>query len=239
MAPRVTVCIPALNEGETIGSIVSSLVAGKTSAADEVIVVDDASTDATAREASSAGALVVRGPGKGKGLAMATGLAQATGDIVAFLDGDVTNFKADFVTKLVAPLLAPETASDTHLTKAYYDRPLNGIAGEGGRVTELLAKPLIRRLFPELSGIHQPLAGEWCGWKKDLLALGLEDGYGVEIGVLIDIANKFGADSIVQVDLGTRSHRNRPLSELAGIADDVAAALLARTTNGSARDRFT
>ncbi len=119
---------------------------------------------------------------------------------------------------------------DSHvvLVKGTYDRPENGGTG-GGRVTELLARPLLRRLFPALDFVRQPLAGEVAVRRDALDGLVLEPGYGVEIGMLIDVARRFGPSAIAQVDLGTRVHRNRPLAELAGQADEVLAAVLART----------
>jgi len=114
------------------------------------------------------------------------------------------------------------------LVKAAYRRPLRGIDGEGGRVTELLARPLIERLFPELAFVAQPLAGETAIRRRALETLVLEPGYGVEIGMLIDVTTRFGRSAVAQVDLGERAHRNRPLHELADQARHIVAAMLDR-----------
>jgi glucosyl-3-phosphoglycerate synthase len=200
--------------------------AGPEPLVDEVVVVDDGSLDATGGVAQALGARVVRRDGRpGKGAAMAAALRAATGDIVVFLDADVRNFGLHFVTGLVEPLLADPALV---LVKGTYHRPGNGGAG-GGRVTELLARPLLRRFFPELDFVRQPLAGEVAVRRQALARLVLEPGYGVEIGMLLDVARRFGPAAVAQVDLGERVHRNRPLDELAGQADEVLAAVLART----------
>jgi glucosyl-3-phosphoglycerate synthase len=227
---RISVCIPARNEAATVAGVVAPVVAalgGPHPLVDEVIVVDDGSTDGTALIADAFGARVVRREGPpGKGAAMADAIVAATGDIVVFLDADVSNFDLRFVTGLVEPLL---TDSALVLVKGTYRRPANGGAG-GGRVTELLARPLLRRLLPELAFVRQPLAGEVAVRREALEGLVLEPGYGVEMGMLIDVARRFGAAAVAQVDLGERVHRNRPLDELAGQADDVLAAVLVRTS---------
>jgi glucosyl-3-phosphoglycerate synthase len=226
---RVSVCIPARNEALTVAGVVSPVVAaleGPEPLVDEVIVVDDCSTDGTGPIAEAFGARVVRRGGRpGKGSAMADALAAAQGDIVVFLDADVRNFGLHYVTRLVEPLLVDESLV---LVKGTYHRPDNGGTG-GGRVTELLARPLLRRLVPELAFVRQPLAGEVAVRRSALDGLALEPGYGVEIGMLIDVTRRFGPAAIAQVDLGERLHRNRPLAELSGQADEVLAAVLTRT----------
>ena len=227
-AQRITVCIPARNEAATIGVVVDAVAQlGAAGLVDEIVVVDDGSDDATALEAAAAGAFVIessRGPGKGQ--AMRDGLAATRGDLVVFLDADVTNYSTRFVTALVAPLLHDPTVQ---LVKARYRRPLDGRAGEGGRVNELLARPLLRRFFPPLASIAQPLAGECAIRRSAVQELVLADGYGIEIGLLIDVFTRFGRTSIVEVDLGERIHRNRPLHELRPHADAILATVLART----------
>lgn len=229
---RVSVCIPARNEAATVAGVVSPLLAavdGPEPLVDEVIVVDDGSIDGTGPIARSLGAQVVRRTRiPGKGAAMAEAASVATGDIVVFVDADVRNFGIDFVTRLLEPLLADPSVV---LVKGMYRRAANGGVG-GGRVTELLARPLIRRLIPELSFVRQPLAGEVAVRRRTLDGLLLEPGYGVEIGMLIDVARQFGPAAVAQVDLGERVHRNRPLDELAGQADEVLAAVLSRTAAG-------
>jgi glucosyl-3-phosphoglycerate synthase len=225
---RVSVCIPARNEALTVAGVVSPLVAALEAPVpliDEVIVVDDCSTDGTGPIAEAFGARVVRREERpGKGAAMAEALSAARGDIVVFLDADVRSFGFHYVTRLVEPLLVEGVV----LVKGTYRRPDNGGTG-GGRVTELLARPLLRRLVPELEFLRQPLAGEVAVRRDALDGLALEPGYGVEIGMLIDVARRFGPAAIAQVDLGERLHRNRPLAELSVQADEVLAAVLTRT----------
>jgi len=192
----------------------------------ELVVVDDGSTDETAKEAEAAGAAVLSLPGTtGKGKAMQEGLRATSGEVIVFCDADIYDFSARFVLGVLGPLL---TAPGTALVKGAYRRPLDGQEGEGGRVTELVAKPVLRLLFPELPSLRQPLAGEIASWRHVLNVLEFESGYGVEIGMLIDIARLYGAASIVESDLGERRHRNRPLSELAPQAQTVIEVALRR-----------
>lgn len=245
---KISVCIPARNEASTVGAVVSSIttaltaVGGGAPLLDEVLVIDDGSTDGTAEVAQRAGAVVVGDPGSGappggpeppaarsgfggKGQAMRVGLEACKGDIIAFLDADVTNFGSHFVSGLLGPLLLDQGVS---LVKGFYERPLHDAPAGGGRVTELMARPVIDLLFPDLAGIIQPLAGETAAPRAVLEACGLADGYAVELAVLVDVASRFGADSIAQVDLGVRVHRNRPLSELRPQATDILRTALAR-----------
>ncbi|MDP8938299.1 MAG: glucosyl-3-phosphoglycerate synthase [Actinomycetota bacterium] len=230
----VSVCIPARNEAATVADIVGNLVSalvGGARVVDEVVVVDDGSIDDTAAVAEASGARVVRRQGPpGKGLAMADAAAAASGDLLVFLDADVRNFAPHFVTRLLRPLVnGPEGVV---LVKAAYRRPLHGVDGEGGRVTELVARPLIERLFPDLAFVAQPLAGEVAIRRSALDQLDLEPGYGVEIGMLVDVARRFGVAAIAQVDLGDRVHRNRALRELADQSRQVVAAVLDRAGTG-------
>lgn len=229
----VSVCIPARDEAATVAGVVSpvmDLAQGPLRLVDEVIVVDDGSLDGTGDIAAALGAKVLRRSAPhGKGAAMAEAAAASHGDIVVFLDADVTDFGAHYVARLVGPLLVDESRV---LVKGAYRRLLDGVAGEGGRVTELLARPLLERLVPELGFVRQPLAGEVAVRRSALAELVLEPGYGVEVGMLIDVFHRFGAGAVVQVDLGERAHRNRPLSELAGQAREVLAAVLERVEPG-------
>jgi glucosyl-3-phosphoglycerate synthase len=235
---RISVCIPARNEAATVGVIVAAIVnaltgvAGGVPLVDDVLVVDDGSTDGTGELARQAGARVVpaepaiTGPTPGsKGQAMRTAVEVTDADLIAFVDADVTNFGPHFVTGLLGPLLIDD---GTSLVKGYYRRPLHGAPDGGGRVTELVAKPIIDLLFPELAGILQPLAGETAAPRAVLEKCGLADGYQVELALLIDVAADFGAETIAQVDLGVRAHRNRPLSELRPQATDILRTALAR-----------
>jgi len=228
----VSVCIPARDEAATITSVVESVMELSPSSSgglvDEVVVVDDGSSDGTGAAAKSSGAVVVTNPLGvfGKGQAMRTALESSSGDLVVFVDADVTNFGPHFVTGLLGPLLVDDTI---RLVKAHYRRPLDGEPDGGGRVTELVARPLIDILYPQLSGIVQPLAGETAAPRAVLERCGLADGYAVEMALLIDVASHFGASSVAQVDLGVRAHRNRPLSELRPQATDILRVALERS----------
>jgi glucosyl-3-phosphoglycerate synthase len=156
---------------------------------------------------------------------MWTGVLESEGDVIVFCDADVRNFAPSFVVGLLGPLLSwPEVG----FVKAFYERPLDGRPGEGGRVTELLAKPLLRALFPELAPVVQPLAGECAARRHILEQLPFAEGYGVDIALLVDVAARYGISALAQVDLGRRVHRNRPLSELVPQADAVLATALGR-----------
>ncbi|MGH9306613.1 MAG: glucosyl-3-phosphoglycerate synthase [Acidimicrobiales bacterium] len=233
---KVSVCLPARNEAATIGAIVSLIQEGlveRVGLVDELIVVDDGSDDGTAEAAAAAGARTVLADdvlashhtGPGKGQAMWKALFESTGDIVVFLDADVVNFGLHFVTGLVGPILShPRTG----MVKAFYQRPLNGRSDQGGRVTELVAKPLLELLFPHLGFLHQPLAGE-CAARRDVLErMAFAPGYGVEMALVIDFAAMYGVEALAQVDLGTRQHRNRTLKELSAQARTVMATSFAR-----------
>ena len=200
---------------------------------DEVVVVDDGSTDATAAVAAAAGAVVVAassvlpecGPGTGKGEALWKALYVATGDVLVFCDADLTDFDPAFVTGLLGPLLLePFTgAPGVGFVKGHYDRPVGG-----GRVTELVARPLLGLFFPELLPIRQPLGGEFAARREVLERVPFVQGYGVDLGLLVDVAARFGPESIAQIDLGTRTHRNRSLDELGHQATAVLRVALRR-----------
>ncbi|MDQ1444075.1 MAG: glucosyl-3-phosphoglycerate synthase [Acidimicrobiaceae bacterium] len=216
---RVSVVIPARDEAGTVGHVVG-VAAALTDVVDEVLVVDDASSDDTAAAARAAGARVIRSDGLGKGGAMRTGLTAAAGDVVVFADADVTSFDSGFVLGLVGPLLAHD---ELVLVKGCYQRP-----GEGGRVNELVARPLLALLFPALTGVLQPLGGEYAGRRAAFEAVDFEDGYGVDIGLLLDLAGRHGVGALAQSDLGVRVHRNRPLSSLADASRQVMEVVLDR-----------
>ena len=227
-----SVCLPARNEAETVGTIVER-VAGHP-LVDEVVVVDDHSDDGTGEAAAAAGATVVRaadvltayGKGPGKGQALWKAVASSTGELIAFCDADLRDFKPHFITGLLGPLLDdPEAA----FVKAYYRRP--GPEGQprgGGRVTELVARPMLHLLFPEIADVIQPLAGEFAARRSVFERLPFVDGYGVDIGLLIDAARSCGFERLVQVDLGVRTHRNRSLDELGPMATIVLMTVLRR-----------
>jgi glucosyl-3-phosphoglycerate synthase len=228
---RVSVCLPARNEEATVGPIVAAIVrelVGALGVVDEVVVVDDGSTDATAAVAAAAGARVVAavdvlpgvGPGTGKGEALWKALHAATGDVLVFCDADLRDFDPAFVTGLLAPLAADERVG---FVKGFYERPEGG-----GRVTELVARPVIGLFFPELAAIRQPLGGEFAARREVLERVPFVQGYGVDLALLVDVAARFGPASIAQADLGVRTHRNRPLDELRIQAGAVLRAALLR-----------
>lgn len=241
---RVSVVLPALNEAETIGAICREIRDELTVSrpiVDELLVVDCASADGTPMIAAENGArvydigeLIPDIPvERGKGEALWRSLSVATGDIVVWIDSDIRNFSTRFVAGLVAPLVTDPTIS---FVKGFYRRPImrDGelVADEGGRVTELLARPLLAWLFPELTGFAQPLAGEYAGRVDVLRRLPFFTGYSVEVGLLIDMLSLVGLDGLAQVDLGERIHRNRPLVELAPIAHAIARTILERAEQG-------
>ncbi|MCW6010680.1 glucosyl-3-phosphoglycerate synthase [Micromonospora sp. CPCC 205371] len=230
---RVSVVIPARNEEETVGEIVATIhgkLVREIPLVDEIVVVDSRSSDGTAAVARAAGARVVdqdemtRGLPRmeGKGDALWAGLAAARGDVIAFVDADLRNFRPHFVTGLVGPLL---TDASVAFVKGFYHRPLDGAAGYerdgGGRVTELMARPLLNLFWPELSGIVQPLAGEYAGRRVVLERLPFVSGYGVEIAMLIDLLDMVGLDALAQVDLGERHHRNQETEALGRMAAQI------------------
>ena len=232
----VSVCLPARNEASTVGAIVrsvKSLLVDGCGLVDEIVVVDDHSTDGTAAAADEAGARVVtaadvlaeRGDGHGKGVALWKSLAEAEGDLIVWCDADVVGFEPHFVTGLLGPLL---TRPDVDFVKGFYDRPGTEPGDRGGRVTELVARPLLALLFPHLNSVVQPLSGEYAGRRALLESLPFVEGYGVDIALLIDIAERSGTDVIAQVGLGTRVHRNRPLDELSPQATEVIQTMLDR-----------
>ncbi|MGH3732142.1 MAG: glucosyl-3-phosphoglycerate synthase [Acidimicrobiales bacterium] len=221
----VAVIVPAKNEATTIGSVLD-MVQVHDHLVDELIVVNDSSSDDTATVADHHGARVVhlRGAG-GKGVAMNAGLESSSSDIVVFLDADVFNTTPDYVARLIQPLLERPAAQ---LVKGFYERPLHNMPTGGGRVNELTARPVLSLLFPGLGEIRQPLAGETAARRGALESITLEPDYRVEIAMLIDCAQLFGVHALAQVDLGIRRHRNRPLEELRPMAVDVLRAALER-----------
>ncbi len=237
---RVSVVLPALNESETIGEICATirdrLMRGR-ALVDELLVVDCSSTDGTPEIAERNGARVYDvgdlipeipvSPGKGE--ALWRSLSAVEGDIVVWIDSDIRNFSPRFVTRLVAPLLTDPTVS---FVKAFYRRPIARgdelLPDEGGRVTELLARPLLAALFPELCGFTQPLAGEYAGTVDVLRRVPFFTGYSVEVGLLIDLLDVIGLDGLAQVDLGERIHRNRPLAELGPMAYGIGRTIMKR-----------
>jgi glucosyl-3-phosphoglycerate synthase len=221
----ITVIVPAKNEAATIGAVIDAVTHLK-GFVDQVIVVNDHSSDDTHSVATHHGARVLELEGAtGKGEALRAGLVVSQSEFVVFLDADVLNPGVDSVARMVQPLLE---RPEVNLVKGYYERPLHHMPTGGGRVNELTARPILSLLYPGLGEIRQPLAGETAARRDTLAALTLESAYGVEIALLIDVALKFGVASLAQVDLGVRRHRNRPLEELRPMAVEVLRAALRR-----------
>ena len=230
---RVSVVIPALNEEATVARVVTACLAD---CPHEVLVIDADSIDETAKEAARAGATVLNwrevlediAPVPGKGESLWRGVAAARGDVVVFVDADLDSAEPGMVNALARPFQDP----GIHLVKAHYERTLGAQATGGGRVTELSAKPLLRLFFPELADIYQPLGGEYALRRASAVQLPFVADYGVEAGLLIDVWRVFGRASIAQVPLAPRRHRNKPLEQLAPMADVVAQTILARAGAG-------
>lgn len=233
----ISVCLPARDEAATIGTILADIMPLREQGViDQVVVVDD-SSDGTGEIAAAAGAEVYDqsslmpsyGPVDGKGDAMWRALSVLEGEIVCFLDADSEQFGPHYVSGLVGPVAGPAGA---HLTKAFYRRPWSMSGVElpegGGRVTELTARPVLERFFPELASFRQPLAGELAARRELLDELAFICGYGVDIALLIDAWRAVGLSGLVQVDLDVRQNRHRPLSELSPMAGAVLDAALSR-----------
>ncbi len=222
----ISCVVPTLNEAGTITRVIGAL--RRSPLVDEWVVVDSGSTDGTVERAAEAGAAVhaasaIRpefGAASGKGENLWKALFVTRGDIVVYIDGDLRNAHPRFVTGLVGPLL---TQPDLGYVKAFYER-----AGGGGRVTEILVRPLFRRFFPELAGLHQPLAGEYAAWRAVLEHLPFPTGYSVETTHLIDFARRFGTGGLAQTDLERRVHRTRSLAELGRMSDGILRSVLKR-----------
>src|SRR5215212_4418385 len=243
---RVSVVLPARDEAATVGHLVADLHERwmrRMPLVDELLVIDSDSTDDTAAVARAAGADVVattdvlpaHGTRPGKGEALWKSLAATTGDLVVFLDADLLGDVAHYVPGLLGPLLA-----DPHVlyVKGCYTRPLDtGGRSEpagGGRVTELTARPLINALWPELAGFGQPLGGEYAGRRSALEHVPFVSGYGVEIGLLIDLLRLGGLSSLAQVDLGVRRHTSQDQEALGAMAGEVVSTVLSRAGSGRA-----
>ncbi len=241
----LSVCVPTRNEAATISTVVDTLRAAlvdEVPLIDELVVMDAGSQDGTVELAETAGARVVteteilpeESPGSGKGEGLWKSLYACTGDLVCWVDADIVNIHPRFVTGVVGPLL---TDPSIGYVKAFYERPLRltGADGQeirrpggGGRVTELMARPLLNAFWPELAGLAQPLSGEFAGRRSLLEQVPFAAGYGVEIGLLIDLLGLAGPDAIAQVNLDERIHRNQDLRALSRMGFGILQTALAR-----------
>jgi glucosyl-3-phosphoglycerate synthase len=236
----VSVCLPTRDEAATVGDIVRALrkrLLERSRLIDEIVVMDAGSVDDTVVIALAEGARVFReqdvlpevGPGSGKGEALWKSLHACQGDVICWIDADISNFHPRFVSGLLGPLLMdPEVL----YVKAFYERPIrerNALRPTGGgRVTELVARPLLNLLWPQLAGVVQPLSGEYAGRRVALEQVPFSSGYGVELGLLVDLAERFGMDAIAQVDLERRVHRNQDVQSLGRMSFGILQAVFQR-----------
>jgi len=237
-AVRVSVVLPALDEEPTVGEIIAGVrrLADGTGLVDEVVVIDSGSVDQTAKVAVDAGADVHHrddilpevGSYAGKGEVLWKALHVTTGDILVYIDADLTDFGEHYVTGLLGPLLNDDSVL---MVKAFYDRPLLDVAAAGGgRVTELMARPLLGALLPELAGVVQPLAGEYAARRSLLETMPFAAGYGVETALLIDTVAAHGLDAVAQVDLGERTHGHQDTAALGRMAATILHTVLRRVS---------
>ncbi|HLR33571.1 MAG TPA: glucosyl-3-phosphoglycerate synthase [Fodinibius sp.] len=226
----ISLCLPTLNEEKTIGKEVvlfKSELVERYPLLDEIAVIDSGSDDNTLEIASNFGADIYLADDilpdieakKGKGENLWKAIYQLKGDIIVYVDADISNIHPRFVYGLVAPLIHQE---EVKYVKAFYDRPLavsgNVRSSGGGRVTEILIRPLFSLYFPELTGIIQPLSGEYAVRREVLEQINFPIGYGVETSHLIDVYTKFGLEAFAQTDLDQRVHENKPTRELGKMA---------------------
>jgi glucosyl-3-phosphoglycerate synthase len=239
----ISLALPALNEEKTVGKIITLIkknLMDDTPLLDEMVLIDSDSTDQTRQIAESLGIpvhihqkiLPELGAREGKGEALWKSLLITKGDIIAWIDTDITNIHPRFVYGVIGPLLLNR---NIQLVKGFYRRPLKVgdkiQAGGGGRVTELTARPLLNLFYPELSGIVQPLSGEYAGRREALEKAVFFSGYGVETGLLIDIFEQYGLRSIAQVDLLERIHRNQDLVALSKMSFAIIQTVLRKIEN--------
>ena len=234
----ISLALPALNEEETVGNVIRTIKQSlvlDTPLLDEIVLIDSKSEDRTREIAHSLGipvyihqtVLPEYGSRRGKGEGLWKSLYCTRGDIVIWLDTDIVNIHPRFAYGLIGPLLV---RPDIQFIKGFYRRPLKvgdkTQAGGGGRVTELTARPLLNLFYPELSGVIQPLSGEYGGRRSALEQLSFFSGYGVEIGLLIDVLDRFGLNAVAQVDLKERIHHNQPLEALSKMSFAIIQAVI-------------
>lgn len=231
-----SLCIPARNEAASIGDLIDAArrELWELGTVDEIVVIDDGSDDLTAFEAALAGATVVSsaalmievGPSCGKGDAMWRSLATSTGELIVWCDGDIRDFDVRRLGLLLQPL---RSDPDIEMVKGYFRRVnADGLPTDGGRVSELVARPLLSLLMPIAADIREPLSGMFAMRRTAAESLSFESDYGVDIGLLLDTIAKWGRSSVVEVDLGVLAHRNQPLDRLALQAAAVERSILTR-----------
>jgi len=242
---RVSVVIPARNEADTVADVVSQIRNAllPCGLVDELVVIDSDSVDDTAAVARAAGATVYAAAAidtgmpavPGKGEALWKSLFVTSGELLVFIDADLTEWGPHFVSGLLGPLL---TSPDVQLVKGFYDRLADDLPGatvaapQGGRVTELCARPLLNLYWPELAAVVQPLAGEWAIRRSLLETLPVPVGYGVEFATLADTYARHGLPAIAQVDLGRRGHRHQAVHDLGVMAAEILATAMRRLPGG-------
>ncbi len=237
---KISVCIPTLNEEETIGKVVVILrseLMERYPLVDEIAVIDSGSEDKTLEVARSFGAdtylaediLPEVGNKRGKGENLWKAIYQLTGDIICYVDADIANIHPRFVYGLVAPLIHRD---EMHYVKAFYDRPLAYSTGirpsGGGRVTEILVRPLFSLFFPELTALIQPLSGEYAVRREVLEKIAFPIGYGVETSHILDVYREWGLDAFGQTDLDQRVHRNQTTQALGKMSFGILQSFLGR-----------
>ncbi len=240
---KISLCIPTLNEESTIGKeivLFKAELMHRYPLLDEIAVIDSGSSDATRDVADSFGADVYLsseilphlGTKRGKGENLWKAIYQLRGDIIVYVDADIKNIHPRFVYGLVAPLVY---RSEVHYVKAFYDRPLafaqNIRPSGGGRVTEILIRPLFSLFLPELTAIIQPLSGEYAVRRKVLETLPFPVGYGVETAHLVDVYQKHGLTAFAQTDLDQRVHHNQPTESLGRMAFGIMRTFFKRLEN--------
>ena len=247
---KISLCIPTLNEEKTIGKevlILRSELMERYPLIDEFAIIDSGSEDKTLEVAGSYGAdtylasdiLPEEGDKRGKGENLWKAIHQLKGDIICYVDADISNIHPRFVYGLVAPLIH---RAEVQYVKAFYDRPLNYSSGlrssGGGRVTEILIRPLFSLFYPELTNIIQPLSGEYAARREVLEIIPFPIGYGVETSHLLDLYLKFGLDAFAQTDLDRRVHRNQTTNALGKMSFGILQTFINRLHSQGKIDRI-